>query len=333
MAQIKKNTFKKITLFSIIIVELIIFFILAFTIFHKQNVLGVSVSVSPIKKEDLIFSETEGLKHFYEPKANKFFEYPNEFTHQNQRHWINDDSLNENINYPIPKKDQTYRIVALGDSFTFGKYVNTEENYVENLERKLNKEYDCRKFNKIEVINLGMEGYDLEYSVERFKLRGVKYNPDMVLWLIKDDDFNGILDLVYEKKKSLREQIKKEGNSEYYSSVSKFFPASGIVNTELKERFGEEAILAYQGKVLESLNNYYSGQLIIFTFPQSQNNYKKVISELESHRPKTLFTDQLTDIYKLNAYFPDKHPNKEGYRLIADFAYDQIKKNNLIPCD
>ena len=121
---------------------------------------------------------------------------------------INSDTFNERFDYEINKDDKTFRIITLGDSFTFGYIVDTKNNWTELLEDKLNQLH-CANFDKIEVINLGVVGYDIQYSVERFKLRGKKYNPDLVLWLLKGDDFQEIKEIVQPKWNKMNSEWSK----------------------------------------------------------------------------------------------------------------------------
>ena len=51
---------------------------------------------------------------------------------------INSKGLRDN-EYPYEKPDDTYRILMLGDSFTFGYGVNIEDTMAKVLEENLNK--------------------------------------------------------------------------------------------------------------------------------------------------------------------------------------------------
>src|SRR3990170_4440073 len=47
----------------------------------------------------------------------------------------------------------------------------------------------------IEVINFGVPMYDIEYTIERFLNRGMKYNPNLVIWFVNGWNFNEINEL------------------------------------------------------------------------------------------------------------------------------------------
>lgn len=106
--------------------------------------------------------------------------------------------------YPISKDENTYRILVLGDSMTFGWGTPLEKTYPKVLERMLNEnhpEWDGKSnqlcsespqnrpavahhvvpLQKYEVINTAVGNYNTVQEVTYFKERGIQYNPDMVL--------------------------------------------------------------------------------------------------------------------------------------------------------
>ena len=66
------------------------------------------------------------------------------------------------------------RIIALGDSFTFGSGVALEDSYVKVLERK-------SSFDRVEILNFGIPGYNTLQEVAFFKRLAINYQPDIVL--------------------------------------------------------------------------------------------------------------------------------------------------------
>jgi lysophospholipase L1-like esterase len=64
------------------------------------------------------------------------------------------------------------RIVALGDSFTFGQGVEIQEAWPSILERRLGK---------AEVVNLGVPGYGVDQQLLMLESRGLHYQPDVIV--------------------------------------------------------------------------------------------------------------------------------------------------------
>ena len=87
--------------------------------------------------------------------------------------------------HPIVRETQTYRIALVGDSFTMGDGVAVEDTYAHQLEERLAPH--------VEVLNLGVSGFDTRASVERFETVGVLFDPDLVVygWTLNDLEGEG----------------------------------------------------------------------------------------------------------------------------------------------
>ena len=100
------------------------------------------------------------------------------------------------------------------------------------------------------MLNLGLYGYDIEYAVERFRVRGQKYDPDLIIWLIKDDDF---FPQEFLKPRVEFYQSKFGTKSDSDNSVD----AGRIAFNEMKEEFEKEEMIQYEAKSLYLMNNFY----------------------------------------------------------------------------
>jgi hypothetical protein len=74
--------------------------------------------------------------------------------------------------YAYEKPPGTTRIVALGDSFTFGEDVEDGQTYAEQLAQNLPG---------VEVVNLGVHGYGHDQMLLYLEEEGLRYHPDLVL--------------------------------------------------------------------------------------------------------------------------------------------------------
>ncbi len=87
---------------------------------------------------------------------------------------------NPEIDYEKPAG--TYRILALGDSWTFGFRMNEPDAYPRQLERLLSAAAVARGDTRhIEVINAGVVGYSTDQEGAYLAAEGWKYSPDLVL--------------------------------------------------------------------------------------------------------------------------------------------------------
>lgn len=239
--------------------------------------------------------------------------------------------MNERFNYSIEKPKGTYRIITLGDSFTYGLNVNTEDNWTERLENVLNTDLKCKNIDKFEIINLGVEGYDIEYSVERFRLKGKKYNPDLVLWLLGGNDFNRINEFlqptIVKVVNAYLNKDKTQGpftNGELTDQLAK-------IDKEFEDRYSPEFLVRYSKNALFKINNYYGGALIIISFPMN-DEYKQIINEFVKKRGNAFYFNSLA-FPDEKEKLPDGHPNEKGHLRIAKDIFNYLTKNKIIPCD
>jgi lysophospholipase L1-like esterase len=79
----------------------------------------------------------------------------------------------------VPKPPGTSRILAIGDSVTFGFGVRAEETYVKRLEARLRAANPVGR--RIEVVNAGVGATGLDYYLYALETRGPRLQPDLVL--------------------------------------------------------------------------------------------------------------------------------------------------------
>ena len=332
-----KLTFKSSILILVVCLEIILINFLILKIQHESN----HISVSPISSNSVFFSKNVQFKYFYEPKPNSI-EYVDPQLIKNLgypagtiiRYKINADGLNQIPNYSIQKTKRVYRIVILGDSFTFGQNVNTEDNYPSKLNNLLNERLKCENINSFQVLNLGMEGYDIAYSVERYKLKGQKYNPDLVLWFIIDADLLRIDELQIPKTASYDAALKASGEETKLEKQGIFYTGWHMALNDIYNQLGGESkILDMQKQYFIQLDNYYKGPLLIFDFTPSSKQYSDELNSFKNSRKNTLLYDNLPNIYTdPQNYLKDYHPSPAGHTMIANALFDYLTQNNIIPC-
>ncbi len=337
--QLSKIKFSNIILIIIILLQVeMIFYIInkndgfkAITEKTKSYLLrNVIVSVSPISRDNIVFPTNTDLSHFYEPKENSVItnsQTARPWLGDNPVYHINADSLRDRYDYAVEKPSDTFRIVVLGDSFTYGLYVKDGENYSEVLEDNLNK-LDCKNYKKFEVLNMGVSGYDLRYNIERFKIRGQKYNPDLVILFLIQDDFT-IINETYLVK--IEEYIKT--NNPDQNEINAF----GTYLQKTFEKSFMDKILEYQKKSLELFNKLYSGQLLIYSptdfLSTDLVDIDSLLSEYVFSRPKTSLYRTNIDLVKSEKVFAgDGHPTSKGHADIAVDIQNYLIKNSLLQC-
>jgi lysophospholipase L1-like esterase len=85
--------------------------------------------------------------------------------------------------YRFPKTTD-FRILFLGDSFTYGLGVNDDQTFPFLVEQQL-----LQDRLSVEVINAGNNGKGTDYELRFFQVRGAKFNPDLTVVCFFCNDF------------------------------------------------------------------------------------------------------------------------------------------------
>lgn len=235
------------------------------------------------------------------------------------------------------------RAVLIGDSVSFGPGLKNDEIYHILLEEKLKKKYP------IEIINLGVPGFQFLQEKNYFEIEGKKYSPDiLIIQMMPNDlsyvnisdiesDFN-ILNSSF-KKDSFSEGIIKKYckscvfiygiiknfNTVYFETVYNQWTSNEF--NEFEDQFEE---LKY------NLNNDNISLVIIY-FPYSQqftNSYNKgnkpqeKLKEL-SYKYNFTFIDLTPALDRKNFLsfylkYDNAHLNSKGNEIVAEYLYDKF---------
>jgi len=83
-----------------------------------------------------------------------------------------------NDEFSLKPKPQTFRILCLGDSLTFGNGVKVQDTYPQRLQLMLNSHPGGKSF---EVINAGVPAYDTWQEAVYLREYGVNFSPQLVI--------------------------------------------------------------------------------------------------------------------------------------------------------
>jgi len=101
----------------------------------------------------------------------------------------NSNGLREDEEHEFEKDRGTYRIAVVGDSLTFGMFIEQNETFGHRLELLLNENVRNRKF---ETLNFGVPGYNTNQELEVIQNKALAYDPDMILLLFSPNDFTNV---------------------------------------------------------------------------------------------------------------------------------------------
>ena len=128
---------------------------------------------------DPLRKATEGTAFFLAPSEDRDLPYVL-VPHTQGRAWGCDVSVNSlgfrDREYERHKPDGVYRILVIGDSITFGNRMRVADTYPEQLEAM------CAQAGaRVEVMNMGVGGYDPLNEVALIERRGQELEPDHVI--------------------------------------------------------------------------------------------------------------------------------------------------------
>lgn len=86
--------------------------------------------------------------------------------------------------YPPAKKPNTFRIALIGDSYVEGFQLFERHHFARLLEKEINRISD----KKIEILNFGTGGADFRGMYLRYTKLAKKFNPDLTLFFLKNED-------------------------------------------------------------------------------------------------------------------------------------------------
>jgi lysophospholipase L1-like esterase len=251
-----------------------------------------------------------------------------------------------------PKLKNDFRVIALGDSFTFGPEMHQNDTYAARMERILNQ-FD--KNHKFSVLNFGVRGYSTVQEFQLLKKTYKSVKPDLVLLQITLNDpelvpyrvtqqyldKNGRVRLtnpVFNYWHSLKLVIEKIVNMKTHSHYLEYY--SELFNNPTTFNRFKDAI--HQTKTLLSHNNI---ALAVVVFPLFSHALDKSYPFLEHHKKirALLQAEQIPFLDLLDRFeglepsrlqvLPgiDSHPNEIAHRIAGDALAKWLIRRHIVP--
>jgi lysophospholipase L1-like esterase len=241
----------------------------------------------------------------------------------------------------------TYRILAIGDSFTYGYQLKEQNSWPRLAEKYL---WDCG-YKDIEILNGGRPGSDTKWQLDFFSKFTVKYKPDMVIIGFVINDCTDVCQncKAVELKKKLDKFIKSR-KSKYSSYLLNY-----IKLMYLKRKLTEETVRMYSVYYDKNLQEFQDCKNAFLGFKElaKKNNFELIVvicpvlyelnnrfPFLEIHKKINNFLSlhgikcyDLTPEYygykdtKLWLRSDDSHPNKIANQIAGKRIAEIIKQN------
>jgi len=254
--------------------------------------------------------------------------------------------------------DDVYRILGLGDSFTYGAGVQFEETYLYQLERMLSMRDETHR--KVEIIKAGIPRYYPKPERILLEKYGVNYSPDLIIigflpndvintyygidylevdnsgYLRSDEGKNvGVIGTWLYKQSYFFRVLFKEYIS--YKNSKKYQPEWGDINKSNGFHEKEWVKIENEFRKIISIARKIDSRVIFVHIPQkgpwNDSHYypSKRLSKLTKNN-NAEFLDILPAMIKASKhkslyYENDGHCTPAGHKIIAGEIFDYIVKN------
>jgi hypothetical protein len=259
--------------------------------------------------------------------------------------------------YAYEKEEGVFRIVATGDSFTYGTGVpSMDDIFLKRLEKMLNA--DVESGHRYEVINGAEPGYNTPEEYEWLRKEGVKYSPDVivVIYFFNDATFMGTVTSLF---RPIHEQAAEQsrGRSVFYNYV-KYRIMRSVISRKTTEEY-RQAYFEGKGGIKEAglwgrckesmlgikaLAEANDARLLFVLFPiltDLDEDYAfqdihdivmdyLVDSGIEAHSLLPAFVEHDGTAESLWVNIINAHPNEKGHEIAAQSLYSYLMNSDLV---
>lgn len=166
----------------------------------------------------------------------------------------------------LSQDENTLRILAIGDSFTFGPYVENEDTWPAQLETSLNTRFYPTK--QFEVLNAGISGYTAADQLEYLREKGLALNPDLVLLGVFPND---IIDYRPHKRAELGRPDSAIENTRFWlANYSALYTGAKIIGYKVLDIGQNREFRPPEGSIPASLPQQYDMLFVDTDDPEVQ---------------------------------------------------------------
>lgn len=258
----------------------------------------------------------------------------------------------QDFSYEAVKPANTYRIAIVGDSFTFGPYLQFDDTFVKRLERWLN--LNVRQ-PKVEVINYGVPRYSSNHEVAVVQ-RALDQQADLVILQItlNDPELKP-----YHPTSLLVDQ--STGQVKLQQPLFRWWRSLGFVVTRIENTVLTNEYQDYFFKLFASQRSFdmFKSSIadmkrrcdqkgvpllaVVFPLFGIEVNAKYPFFPLHQRVRETLDSYQIQSLDLAETYrgiplerlqvIPgiDRHPNEIGHRLAAESIYSWLAATKILP--
>jgi lysophospholipase L1-like esterase len=221
----------------------------------------------------------------------------------------------------IEKPPGVRRVAVLGDSIAFAYWVSDEQGFARQLETLLNA--PGGGVGRVEVLNFGVPGYNLEQEIEALRAKALPFSPDLVILLFCLNDLEGLfsyeLGLVQERTERGRTPAGRA--REWLVARSRLFSWVEYRLTELEAR-----------RSFVKAKNPLEGPLYAEAVSQQKKALQGQLAVLRSLLVSRGIPGLLVVVPVLGDRF-ERYPHRELHRAVAEAAEaESFAALDLVDC-
>ncbi|MFN8388809.1 MAG: SGNH/GDSL hydrolase family protein [Bdellovibrionota bacterium] len=262
--------------------------------------------------------------------------------------------------YSVEKPANTFRIAAIGDSFTYPTHLQFDDTYSKRLERMLNLTPASERRLRAEVMNFGQMGASSKSEIPILE-RALRYSPDLIVLEItlNDPEPNSLNAERRANPRSYRFgklEITKETHPVLYHWKSLGYLVQRIHNNgTLSEliRYYEDMyrsderwpLFTASLKQMKQLADENGVPIVAMVFPLFYTPLEDSYPFKAIHQQITSYLSAIgvpsLDLFDSFAGLPpdrltviptiDSHPNEIAHRIVADSLYQWLETTKKIP--
>ena len=262
-----------------------------------------------------------------------------------------------NRQWPGEKEADAFRIVVVGDSFTWGAGVHPEDAYPDRLEQRLNT---LDKKQRFEVVNFSRPGWNTiqAYKAARRRLRGLEPDLLVVGYVLNDAEPSAWEERMRRRRVKLRREP-SPGSSVWLHSHSILYRTiwERLENTRQRRAFTAVFFQRYTGdswkacreglELFQGLADRLGIPLVLVVLPVFDSQIDESYPYHELHELVATAAGELgiqtfdlretyrgVDARRLAVTpFTDAHPNELAHRLAADAVVEYLVEADLVPIE
>ena len=267
--------------------------------------------------------------------------------------------------YNKNKDKNTYRILVLGDSTTYGYGIKMEHSYPKVLENLLNKNF---KDKKIEVLNLGVSGFNFIDYYNLYIEYGAQFQPDSIIIGAMKNDY-----ILNSLKVTIEDGVGKRPGSFWVRYnippfVLRILRNSGLylltgnalkntkslkknnvskINSELIESQNQKidkvisSYISKFNKISDELNipiyYLYLPSRLEVELNKHANKFHEKLQKNSRDKKNITYIDMLKSVRKNSSRVEEivtpqdaSHPTPFGHSIFANSIYNELLRQNII---